>query len=174
MGFLLKQVFQFLKILNSETGTHQIAAGIAVGFILGMSPGLSLQTLLIFICIFVFRIQAGAAFLSAGFFALIAYALDPVFHKVGLSILNAPSLKPLFTTMYNMPLVPMTRFNNSIVMGSGIVGILLSPFVFILARFLVIKYRKAVVERFQNANACKAFKATSLYKWYFKYNELYN
>jgi len=80
MTLLLKQLFAFLKMLNSETGHNQIAAGIAAGFILGMSPMLSLQTFLVFLIIFFFRIQAGAAFLAAFFFAFIAYVLDPIFH----------------------------------------------------------------------------------------------
>lgn len=174
MGLLLKQIFNFLKILNSETGTNQIAAGIAVGFILGMSPGLSIQTLIIFLCIFVFRIQAGAAFISAAFFALLAYILDPIFNQVGASILQTDALKGLFTTMYNMPIVPLTRFNNSIYMGSGVVGFVLSPVVFIASRILVVKYRKTVVDRFKESKAWKAVKATSFYKWVYKYNELYN
>lgn len=67
MTLLLKQLFGFFKLLNSETGTNQIAAGVACGFILGMTPALSLQTLLVFACIFVFRIQIGAAFITAFF-----------------------------------------------------------------------------------------------------------
>lgn len=68
MSLILKQIFQFLKLLNSDTATNQIAAGIAMGFILGMTPALSLQTLFVFACIFLFRIQMGAAFLTAFFF----------------------------------------------------------------------------------------------------------
>ena len=174
MTLLLKQIFNFLKILNSETGTNQIAAGIAVGFVLGMSPGLSIQSLIIFICIFIFRIQAGAALISAAFFAFAGYLLDPLFHMVGSKILEAESLQGLFTTMYNMPLVPLTRFNNSIYMGSGFLGILLAPFIFILSTVLIVKYRKTVVERFKDSKFWKAIKATSFYKWYAKYDELYN
>src|SRR3954463_4005290 len=114
MSLLLKQLFGFLKLLNSETGHNQIAAGIAAGFILGMSPMLSLQAFLVFVCIFFFRIQAGVAFLSAFFFAFIAYLLDPVFHTMGAAVLESPGLQPLFTTLYNLPLVPLTRFYNSV------------------------------------------------------------
>lgn len=173
MGFLLKQIFQFIKILNSDTGTNQIAAGIAAGFVLGMTPALSLQTLLIFLLIFLFRIQAGAAFVTAFFFKFIAFALDPVFDITGEAVLSIASLQGLFTELYNMPIVPMTRFNNTIVMGSGVITLVSFPFVFFAARVLVIKYRKSVVERFKETKFWKAVKATALYKWYFKYDELY-
>lgn len=173
MGLLLKQIFGLIKLLNSETGTQQIAAGVAAGFILGMTPALSLQSLLVFLCLFFFRIQVGAAFLSAFFFAFAAYLLDPVFHSVGTLILEAQSFKPLLTSLYNMPIVPYTRFNNTIVMGSGIVAIVLSPLIYFSAGILIAKYRTAVVAKIKETKAWKALKATSLYQWYYKYDQYY-
>lgn len=173
MTLLLKQLFGFLKLLNSETGHNQIAAGIAAGFILGMTPMMSLQSILVFLCIFFFRIQAGAAFLAAFFFAFAGWLLDPVFHAVGTQVLEAESLQGLFTTMFNMPLVPLTRFNNTIVMGSAVVTIILSPLVFILARMAIVKYRSTILAWIKNTKLWKAVQATSLFKWYYSYDNLY-
>lgn len=173
MTLILKQLFGFLKLLNSETGHNQIAAGIAAGFILGMTPMLSLQSFLVFICIFFFRIQAGAAFLAAFFFAFAGWLLDPLFHAVGAQVLEASALQSLFTVMYNVPLLPLTRFNNTIVMGSAVVTILLSPFVFFGSRALILKYRESVVARFKQTKFWKAVQATSFYKWYYTYDNLY-
>lgn len=171
MTILLKQVFGLLKLLNSETGQNQIAAGIAAGFILGMSPSFSIQTLLVFLCLFVFRIQMGMAFLSAFFFKFVAWILDPAFHAVGSAVLEMPALFSLWTHLYNMPIVPLTRFNNSVVMGSGIVAILFAPVVFFVGRTLVVKYRETVVARFKQTKAWKALQATSLYSWYLTYDK---
>jgi uncharacterized protein (TIGR03546 family) len=173
LTILLKQIFGLLKLLNSETGTNQIAWGVAAGFVLGMSPTLSIQTLLIFILILIFRIQAGAAFLTAFFFKFLAYLLDPVFASVGSHVLEMPSLHGLFTTMYNMPLVPLTRFNNSIVMGAGVTAFILMPVVFLASRLLVVKYREKIVKRYHETKFWKAVKATSFYKWYVSYDEMY-
>jgi uncharacterized protein (TIGR03546 family) len=170
---ILKQIFGLLKLLNSETGTNQIAAGLTAGFILGMTPSFSLQSALIFACCLVFRIQLGAMFISAFFFTLVAFILDPVFHSIGFWALSLESLQALYTQLYNMPLLPFTRFNNTIVMGSGILSIIVSPFIFILFRILIKKYRVLVVERFKESKFFKALKATSLYKWYYKYDSLY-
>lgn len=173
MTLLLKQLFGFLKMLNSETGHNQIAAGIAAGFILGMTPLLSLQSFLVFICIFFFRIQAGAAFIAAFFFAFVGWLLDPVFHSVGSAVLEMEGLHGLFTSMYNMPLVPLTRFNNSIVMGAAVVTILASPFVFFISRALILKYRVTVVARFKQTKFWKVVQATSFYKWYYSYDKFF-
>jgi uncharacterized protein (TIGR03546 family) len=173
MTLLLKQLFQFFKLLNSETGTYQIAWGIAFGFVLGMTPSLSLQTLIVFLILLFFRVQMGAAFISAFFFKFIAFLLDPLFHKVGTATLEIESLKPLYTTLYNMPIVPWTRFYNTIVMGSGVLSFILTPFVFILSLYIISKYRKNIYEKFKQSKLFKSLKATPFYNWYTKYDEFY-
>ena len=60
MTLLLKQIFQLLKLLNSEKGTTQIAWGVALGFVLGMTPAFSLQTILVLLLLLFFRVQIGA------------------------------------------------------------------------------------------------------------------
>lgn len=173
MTILFKQIFQLLKLLNSETGSHQIAWGIALGFVLGMTPSFSLQTILVFALLLFFRVQMGAAFVAAFFFKFIAYLLDPLFHKVGSTVLGMESLKPMFTSLYNMPVVPWTRFYNTIVMGSGVLAIILTPIVFFVSLSMIKKYRVHVYERFKASKFFKALKATGLYKWYIKYEEFY-
>lgn len=173
MTFLLKQIFGFLKLLNSDTGTNQIASGVACGLILGFAPTLSLQTLLVIVLLFFFRIQIGAATIFAFFFSFIAWIVDPLSHQLGMAVLEIDALKPLFTEMYNMPIVPLTRFYNSIVMGSAIVSILLAPVVFFVSRILIHKYRATVVARFKQTKFWKAVKATSFYGLYAKYDQLY-
>ncbi len=172
MTLLLKQLFALIKLLNSDTATNQIAAGFACGLILGFSPVLSLQALLVFICLFLFRIQIGAALLSAFFFAFIAWLFDPVSHLLGAAILEAEALRPVFTAMYNMPLLPYTRFYNSITMGAGVVSLLLAPLVYVGSKRLIIVYRVRVVERFKASPWWKMWAGTSLFKWYETYAKI--
>jgi uncharacterized protein (TIGR03546 family) len=173
MTLLLKQIFAFFQLLNSETGTNQLASGLACGLILGFSPFLSIQTLLILCLVFFFRIQMGAAFLSAFFFKFVAFIFDPMADQLGRIVLETKSLHPFFTQMYNMPLVPLTRFNDSIVMGSAIVGLILAIPAFFVFRILIIKYRATFVAKFKGTKIWKSFAATKVYGWYSKYNELY-
>lgn len=173
MTLLLKQIFNFFKLLNSDTGTNQLAAGLACGIILGFSPILSLQSLIVLIIIFFFRIQIGAAFLSAFFFKFIAFLVDPASDVLGRWFLELPALRPAFIELYNMPIVPFTRFNNSIIMGSAIVAaILVIPAYFAFKRG-IIQYRATVVARYQQTKIWKFWSATSVYKWYTKYQDLY-
>jgi uncharacterized protein (TIGR03546 family) len=173
MTLLLKQLYAFFKLLNSDTGTNQLAAGLALGVVIGFSPMLSLQTILVFIIVFFFRIQLGAAFLSGFFFKLVAYILDPVSDSIGRAVLESSGLRPLFVTMYNMPILPFTRFNNSIVMGSGIVGFILAVPAYFMFKKLVVKYRIVVWSRIQNSKIWKKLRGTKFYDWYQSYQNLY-
>ena len=171
MTILWKQLFQLVKLLNSEKGTHQIALGVALGFVLGMTPSFSLQTLVVFAILLLFRIQLGAALASAFFFKFIAYALDPVFHSVGDKVLRMESLQNLFAQLYNMPIVPLTRFYNTIVMGSGVVAFCLTPVIYGVALVLLSKYREHIFSRIKNSKFIKVLKASTLYNWYKKYDD---
>jgi uncharacterized protein (TIGR03546 family) len=173
MTLLLKQIFAFFKLLNSDTGTNQLAAGLACGVILGFSPIISLQALIILFCCFFFRIQMGAAFLSAFFFKFIAYMFDPLTDRLGQSILENQNLRPIFVSLYNMPIVPLTRFNQSIVMGSGLLAFLLVIPLYFVFKAAVLKYRSAIVARYKQTKIWKAWAGSAVYQWYNKYDALY-
>ncbi len=173
MTLMLKQIFAFLKLLNSDTSTTPLALGLSLGLFLGFAPFLSIQTLFVLLIVFLLRVQLGAAFLSAFFFKFIAYLFDPAADLLGQKILELESLRPLFVTMYNMPIVPMTRFNNSIVMGSFAVSILIAPISYFIFKSLITQYRELVVARFKQTKLWKAFAATTFYNWYCKYDQFY-
>lgn len=173
MTLLLKQLFAFFKLLNSDTGTAQLASGLALGLVLGFSPFLSLQTFVILALIFFFRIQLGAAFLSAFFFKFVAYLLDPAADHLGRLVLEAEGIRPIFISLYNMPIVPLTRFNNSIVMGSAVLGFLLAIPAYFIFKVLILKYRATVVAQFKQTKIWKAWTGTTIFKWYATYDNLY-
>ena len=51
--------------------------------------------------------------------------LDPVSDAVGGWLLGLPALQSMWTQLYNMPVVPWTSFNNSVVLGSFVLGLIL-------------------------------------------------
>jgi len=173
MTLLLKQIFNLIRMLHSENGTKQIAWGLTLGAFLGFSPFFSLQTFLILIVLLIFKVQFGAAFLSAFFFKFIAFLIDPAADFLGRLVLELPALREFWTTLYNLPIIPYTRFNNSIVMGSFFFALLISPALFWGFQYLILNYRTHIVKKFEESKAWKAFKATKVYEWYMKYDDLY-
>jgi uncharacterized protein (TIGR03546 family) len=75
---------------------------------------------------------------------------------VGSAILTGAGLEGFFTTLYNLPLVPFTRFNNTVVMGALAAGLALWIPVFLLARVLVRVYRKHIHPRLAESRIVKA------------------
>lgn len=173
MTILIRQLISLIQLLHSENGENQIAAGLSLGLFLGFAPFISIQTAVVILIVFLFRIQFGAAALAAFFFNFIAYLLDPITEPLGRSLLENPSLRPIWTQMYNVPILPMTRFNNSIVMGSFAISIILCPLLFFVFKKMVLKYRLSVAQQFESSKAWKAIKATKFYDWYKKYQNLY-
>mgnify|MGYP000969758275 CR=1 FL=1 len=173
MGLIIKQILNLVRMLHSENGTQQIAWGMTLGVFLGFSPFFSLQTFLIMLVLLLFRVQIGAAFLSAFFFKFVAFLIDPAANYLGKMTLESESLRSLWTTLYNIPIIPYTRFNNSIVMGSFVFALLISPLMYLCFTFLIKKYRAHIVTYLETTKAWKAFKATKLYDAYVKYDDLY-
>ena len=173
MTLILKQIFSLLRLLHSETGTLSIAFGLVLGMYLGLSPILSLQSLFVFVCLFVFRVQLGSAFIATFFFKCCLLGLLPLFHILGEWVLSMTSLRPLWTTLYHMPLLPYTRFNSSIVMGAGLFCFLFSVPAFYLFKWGIKKYRQKVVAFVKNSRLGLFVRGTSVYKWYLKYQQIY-
>jgi hypothetical protein len=100
--FWLKLVSNFIKILREGQTPAQVAGGFALGSILGLSPMLTLQGLLVWLVILVLDVNLSAATLSLLVFSLVAFIFDPVFHHLGYFLLvDVESLKGVWTTLYN-------------------------------------------------------------------------
>jgi uncharacterized protein (TIGR03546 family) len=170
---MIQQIIGLIRIIHSETDPRQISLGFALGMIPGLTPLTSLHNLLVLLAILFFRVNIGAAMLSWGVFKILAYALDPLFHQIGLFLLTGVAfLQGLWTTLYNAPLVPYTRFNNSIVMGSLVFSLFAFYPVYWGGRFMVVKYRETLMERFNRLRIVQVFRASDLYKWYSRYSKL--
>jgi uncharacterized protein (TIGR03546 family) len=148
--FWLKLISNFIKILREGQTPAQVAGGFALGSILGLSPMLTLQGLLVWLVILVLDVNLSAATLSLLVFSLIAFIFDPVFHHLGYFLLvNVESLKGVWTTIYNAPIAPLTRFNNTVVIGSFVCAVILFPLVYFGMKKFVVAYRTTVGARIE-------------------------
>jgi uncharacterized protein (TIGR03546 family) len=148
--FWLKFIANFIKILREGQTPAQVAGGFALGSILGLSPMLTLQGLIVWLVILVLDVNLSAATLSLLIFSLIAFIFDPIFHRLGYYLLvNIDGLKVIWTTLYNAPIAPLTRFNNTVVIGSFVCALILFPFVYFCMKKFVVAYRKTIGNRIQ-------------------------
>ncbi|WP_457564870.1 TIGR03545 family protein [Caminibacter sp.] len=136
--------FSFFKELNSATNKNMIALAFVLGLISGFLPTFTAINYLIFLFVLIFRVPLGLYTASFAFFALISYIFDPIFNKIGYLILSASFLKPIWTFLYNVPFMRWSGFNNTLVMGSLVSGIILGIIFFILIVKSIDRYRKTI------------------------------
>jgi len=140
-------IFKFLKELNSATSSKMMVLAIILGLISGFLPTVNFFTILIFIIVLVFRIPVGLFLASFSFFKFIGYFCDSVFNQIGLFFLKASFLNSFWTFLYNLPFLRWSGFNNTVVMGSLISGIVLGLILYFILIKLVTLYRNIVFEK---------------------------
>lgn len=167
--FWLQLVSNFVKVLRAGQTPRQIAGGFALGSLAGFSPFLTLQGLIVWLIILVLDVNLSAAILAFTLSALIAWLLDPVFHEIGYYLLvSIDTLRPFWTTLYNAPLAPLTRFNNTLVLGSLIGAIVLSPAVYFGMKKFVVAYRTHLGARIEQWKVYQIVSKNVLIRWYRK------
>jgi uncharacterized protein (TIGR03546 family) len=142
-------------IANRRPG--EVASGIAFGLFLALLPPNNLLWPVLFAVTFFLRLNLGAEIAALGLFRLIVPMADPAIDALGYTILTAPPLQPFFASLYEMPLLPFTRFNNSIVMGGFAAGIVLWFPMFLLGRAGVVGFRTHLQPRIAESRLVKAF-----------------
>lgn len=123
--------------LHGGSDPRHLAAGFALGAALGLVPKGNLFAVVFLLLFFALRLNKGLALLAAAFFTPVGYAVDGLAHTIGLALLNASALRGLWTALYDLPIVPLTRFNNTVVLGNLVLGLaLFAPLYFLFIRFV--------------------------------------
>jgi len=163
---MLKLIAKFLKILNSDAEPGQISLAFCLAMVAGLTPLLSLHNLLVLLLACLLRANLAAFFLGLLAFTGVAYLFDPLFNQLGLALLTAAPLHSLWTSLYNLTLFRLENFNNSIVMGSLVVSLVLFVPMFLLFNLLIRKYRENLLGWVMKSRLMKLFLASKLYRLY--------
>jgi uncharacterized protein (TIGR03546 family) len=92
--------------------------------------------------------------------------LTSLFHRIGLAILTAKTLETIWTALYNITIFRLANFNNSIVMGSLIVSLILFVPVFLLSNMLINKYRDHILAWVRKTRIMQILKGSKLFQAY--------
>jgi uncharacterized protein (TIGR03546 family) len=165
--FGIELLAKLVKILRSAASPHQIAAGFVIGMIIGLTPFWTLHNILLIVILIIVNINIGTAIFSFILFSAVAYLADPLFHHFGYFLLvELDSLKSLWTLIYNLPLVALSRYNNTVVMGSFVISLIVSLPVYFLVKTGVIYYRENIDSRIQKWKLVQAIKGSKIYSFY--------
>jgi len=165
--FWIQILSNFFKILRAGQTPRQVAGGFALGSLAGFSPVFTLQGILLWVIILAFDVNLSAALLAFTLSALVTYLVDPLFHELGYYLLvSVDALRPFWTGLYNAPLAPLTRFNNTLVLGSLVGGIVLSPAVYFGMKRFIVAYRTHLGARIEKWKIYQVISKNALVQWY--------
>lgn len=163
----LKLLRSLVNTLHSDGSPAQIAVGIALGAALGLTPLVNAHNLIVLLLLAVLNVSFAAGLLAWGLFVPIGFLLDPAFDRLGHWLLvDARALRPLWAAMDNTPGLALTNFNNTVVLGSVVVWLLLFVPLYFASRYGVIRYRATLGERVRRSKFYKTLQASQLYNVY--------
>lgn len=157
---------KLLKILNSETAPGQISAGLCLAMFFAFIPLITLQHILILFLVLVLRVNLTGFILGWIFFAAIAFLLDPLFHSLGLFLLTGEALSGFWSALYEMALLRLTRFNNTVVMGGFVLAIILVVPLYMACNALIRRYRQRFMAWVEKTRIAQMVKASRVYAAY--------
>ena len=123
MFWFLKPVRLFLSALCAHSASSQLSMGLAAGTVVGLVPKGNLLAVVLGMLMAATRVNLGTAAAAIFCSSLASPLLDPISHLLGSWLLKQPGLCAFWTWLYNQPVVPWTAFNNSVVLGSFVMGL---------------------------------------------------
>ncbi|AOW76574.1 MAG: hypothetical protein ACI9O3_001302 [Colwellia sp.] len=163
---MLTLLAKLFNALNSESSTRQISLAIALGFIVGLSPLLTLHNIAFIFVVLFLRVNIGGFIVAWGFFKGLSYLLSSLIVTVGESLLTAKSLHPLFDALYQSSLFKLGHLHHTYTLGALVLGCLLAVPLYYLSNFLIEKYRLHIKAFFEKFRIVKALKASKFYRIY--------
>lgn len=154
---IIKYFFKFLKALNSNAAAGQVALGMTFGLVLGIIPVSALHWWVILILMYVTNSNLATGAVFTAVFKLVGMALGPVFDSAGYTVLTNPGLENFFTGLYNIAIVPFTRYYNTVVMGTTLISLILFVPAFFVFRAMVRGYRSGVRDKLAETKLFKTF-----------------
>ena len=125
MFLILRPLRLLLKALVIESTPRQMSLGLAFGVLVGLVPKGNLLAIVLGICLAATRVNLAIATFAIVFCTFTSGIGDSLFDEVGSFVLSLPMLQSLWIELSSVPFVPWTDFNNTIVMGSFVVGLAL-------------------------------------------------
>ena len=153
---MIQGVVKLIAALNGNVKKSQIAAGFAWGLLLGLIPAGNVFWIVLLLVSFFFNHHHGSKFLFMAVIKLLMPLIARPIDLLGWEILHLDALQPFFTSLYNMPFVPFTKFNNTLVTGGIAAGLVLSVPFFFLMLPLIDLYRKTIGQKIRNSKIVKA------------------
>ena len=155
-AWLLRPIRLLVSAVAAHDSPRQLAWGATLGMAVGLVPKGNLTALLLGMALFALRANLAVGLAAAGLFTWIGWLLDPSAHRLGWQILSWQPLQPFYTRVYDLPLVPWTGLNNTVVLGQLVLGMYLAYPVYRGSYLAAERWRESVVDRLRRYRVARA------------------
>jgi uncharacterized protein (TIGR03546 family) len=154
---MFKYIKSFFLALNANVHPGDIGHAISLGLLLALVPKANLLWLFLFLLTIFIRVNKGAFFLSLILLSFAVPYADVFLDRLGFMLLSLPFLNTFYTVLYQTPFIGLTKFNNTIVAGSLVMGIIAYVPAYVLFRSIVVQYRKKLQPMIAGSKFAKVF-----------------
>lgn len=148
---LTNVISHFRHSVRGMDSPSQLAGGIALGMMIGMVPKDSLFVLVLFFILLCSRANLLTATCSAVLFTLLSPLLVPITHSIGWFVLTCGPLQSLWCGLIELPIIPWTRFDNTVVMGGLIYALIAAYPLFRFSEKMLIAYQPQAMSWFRKS-----------------------
>jgi len=167
--FGLELLAKLVKILRSADSPNQFAAGFMIGMFIGITPFWTLHNMVLIVILIIININIASAVYSFILFSVIAYVADPLFHQLGYFLLvDMGSFKTLWIFLNNFPLIALSRYNNTVVIGTLAVALILASPMFFLVKTGILYFRENIDDKMQKWKITQTVKGSKIFSFYEK------
>jgi uncharacterized protein (TIGR03546 family) len=140
--------------------------GMAIGLAFGLTPLMSLHNAVVLAIAMLTTVSFPGVLLGWAIATPLGFMFDPIFDRVGMALLMHDALAPFFLWVVNTPVIALSRLNNSIVLGSLVVWLLVLIPSYFVFRVLVERYRARIYATVQQWKIVQLLKTSKLYSAY--------
>jgi len=144
---LIRPVRLVAKVFTAAATPRQLALGFALGMLIGLVPKGNLTAAALMVVFLGTRVNLGTGLAGAVLFSWVGMLADPLTHRIGAALLTQAPLEPMWARLYQLPLAPWTAFDNTVVLGSLLLGLWLFYPVFRLTELLVRRCQPWAIEK---------------------------
>ena len=163
---MIKIIIKLMKALSSDINPSSLALAVCMACIVGLTPLLSPHNILVLFIVLFFRIHLSTFILALTGFSILGVLLDPLFDQFGYYLLTTPILTDFWTQVYNVSLGRLSQFNNSIILGSLSLSLLLFIPLYFTTKSLVNRYRNSFMIWLEKSKIMAILKSSNLFRIY--------
>jgi uncharacterized protein (TIGR03546 family) len=160
--WLLRPLSHVVDALRATASARHLAVGAALGMLVGLAPKDNLTAVLLGMLVLAVRNNLAAAALSALVFSTISPLVDPLAHALGHTVLTIGALQGLYARVFDLPLIPWTGLNNTVVVGSLLIGLLLFYPVYRVVKYAVQRYQPSLAARLEKYRVWQILRGANL------------